>query len=193
MEQCALCLRDRILRKSHLMPKALHKRIRSKDGLVSASTIGGSRYTDKQIRTRLLCDDCEGMFSKKGEGIVCRECYGGKGNFILYDKLKAGLEMFAEKGGGWIVPQKLPKNINLDYEAYLYFGASIIWRASAGRWPRDVGSLYGCLGSYEDKFRRYLLGEVDFPENVFLTISVNNDEEEEEGGFNSIAKYTTVI
>ena len=118
--------------------------------------------------------DCEEMFSKKGEQVVCKECYRGKGNFILRDKLKATSEMFTEGSKGWIIPQTESRNINLDYEAYLYFGASIIWRASAGKWPSHVGRMRRGLGKYEDKIRRYLLGETDFPKKVFLLIGLNS-------------------
>ena len=178
MKQCSLCLQSRVLRKSHLIPKSLYKVIRSEDGLVYASRKKGSIYTDKQIAVPLLCGDCEEMFSKKGEQVVCKECYRGKGNFILRDKLKATSEMFTEGSKGWIIPQTESRNINLDYEAYLYFGASIIWRASAGKWPSHVGRMRRGLGKYEDKIRRYLLGETDFPKKVFLLIGVNSDDDE---------------
>lgn len=186
MERCGLCLQDRILRKSHLMPKSLYKALRSKDGIVSASTIEGSKYTDRQVTARLLCDDCEEMFSQKGERIVCRECYRGSEGFILRDKLKATSEMFTKGGKGWLIPQRESKNVKLNYEAYRYFGTSVIWRASAGRWPNYAGRLRGCLGGYEEKIRKYLIGETDFPEKVFLLVVVNNDEGEKSMSFNSI-------
>ena len=175
MERCGLCLQDRPLRKSHLMPKALYKIARGRGvGLVYASRVEGSRYTDEQIAKPFLCDDCEGMLSRKGEQIVCRECYRGKEGFILQEKLRA-------TGKDWMLPQ-VGSNTGVDFEAYLYFGASVIWRASAGKWPKKVGRMRKGLGEYEERIRKYLVGETDFPKNVSLLIGVNMDKEEEELG-----------
>ena len=154
MQQCSLCLQYRPLMKSHLIPKSLYRVVRklfpeSEEGIVRA-TKEGSSYTDKQVSIPLLCADCEGLFSKKGERVVCRECYRGRGDFILRDKLKATSEMFTVGGKGWIAPEI--DAVNLDYEAYLYFGASIIWRTSVGKWPKSIGKRRGCLGVYEKKF-----------------------------------------
>ena len=188
MERCALCLKDRKLRKSHLMPKSLYRIVRGEEGIVSASRERGSIYTDKQVAEYLLCDDCEGMFSRKGESVVCGECCRREEGFILREKLKES-GAFTGGGKGWLMPER-ESNINLDYKEYLYFGASILWRASAGRWPRYVGRMRGNLGSYEEKIRKYLLGELDFPRNVFLLVFASSDEEEdEEINFNSVITF----
>ena len=194
MQQCSLCLQCRDLKRSHLMPKSFYKVVRrafpeSKEQGVVFSTREGSSYTDRQVVKPLLCADCEQIFSSKGEQVVCKECYRGGGNFILRDKLKATSEMFTEKGKGWIIPSTEAKGISLNHEAYLYFGASIIWRTSVGKWPESIGKRYGCLGIYEEKIRRYLIGETDFPSKVFLLIFVNNEEEDQELNFNSIVSF----
>lgn len=184
MERCGLCLQPRKLKKSHLMPKSLHKAIRGDHGLVRASTTEGSIYTDKQAVRTFLCEDCEGMFSRKGERVVCKESYRGKGNFVLREKLREEIERFGEKDKFWIMPKT--ESSSLDYEAYLYFGASIIWRASAGNWPIYAGKTKGGLGKYEEKIRRYLVGQAAFPEKVFLIVGVNKADDDEEPSFNSV-------
>lgn len=185
MERCALCLEHRKLRKSHLMPKSLYKVVRGEKGVVYAVGESGSRYTDRQITTSLLCGACEQMFSQKGEQVVCSECYRGEGNFVLREKLKKVLE----ESTGWIVPQTVSKDINLSYESYLYFGASIIWRASTGKWPSYGKRVRGGLGVYEEKIRRYLVGETNFPRKVYLLVNVNSDEEDREPNFNLIMDF----
>ncbi|MCY3665835.1 MAG: hypothetical protein OXH81_09275 [Gemmatimonadetes bacterium] len=135
----------------------------------------GSAYTDSQVATPFLCDTCEEILSKNGERTVCGECYRGNGKFILRDKVKATLDMFTEEGKGWINPIKEAKN--LDFGAYLYFGASIIWRASAGKWPDYIGKMRGSLGDrYQEELRRFLLGETGFPSKIYLLVGINNDE-----------------
>jgi hypothetical protein len=45
-----------------------------------------------------------------------------------------------------------------------YFGASVFWRASVHRW---AGEFYIDFGSvYNEQFRRFLMGEVGFPEDA---------------------------
>ncbi|MDE2735223.1 MAG: hypothetical protein OXI72_12575 [Gemmatimonadota bacterium] len=191
MEQCSLCLQYGVLRKSHLIPKSVYKTVgklfpEKRESLVQV-TEKGALYTDRQVSIPLLCADCEELFSKKGEQVVCKECYGGKGNFILRDKLKATSEIFTEGSKGWINPAIDAENTKLNYKAYLYFGASIIWRTSVGKWPQFRGTRRGCLGIYEEKIRRYLIGEIDFPSKVSLLIAVNNNDEQDH--YNSLILF----
>ena len=61
---------------------------------------------------------------------------------------------------------------------YLYFGASVIWRASAGKWPDYIGKTWGSLGDkYQEELRRFLLGETCFPSNIYLGVYVDRDKD----------------
>ena len=137
MSRCGLCLQDRVLKKSHLMPKSLHKVLRNaspesgKDLVFFSTKEGSSWYTDHQVKTPFLCGTCENLLSKEGEKTVCGECYRGNGKFILRDKVKKVSAILTEGGQRWINPIKETTDLNSD--AYLYFGASVIWRASAGK------------------------------------------------------------
>src|SRR6266851_5737539 len=53
-----------------------------------------------------------------------------------------------------------------------YFGASMFWRASVHDWRvgTDKSSRIA-LGLFEEKLRRYLLGEIAFPDGVVLFIT----------------------
>ena len=65
---------------------------------------------------------------------------------------------------------------HLCWEEYLYFAASVFWRASA--WPRDIGKYRRALGvKYQEEFRRFLLGEEGFPENAYLGVYADNAKE----------------
>ena len=182
MARCGLCLQDRVLRRSHLMPKSLYRVLRSarpgagKDLVLSSMEEGSSVYTDNQVVTPFLCDACEGILSSRGEQTVCRECYRGHGKFTLRDKVRKATDSFAVGDVRWINPIRDSTNLNSD--AYLHFGASVIWRASAGKWPESIGRARGALGrKYQEELRRYLLGETGFPSKIYLGVFVDGDED----------------
>ena len=183
MSRCGLCLQDRVLKKSHLMPRSLYKVIMNsfsepaKDFVAVSMEEGSSRYTNDQVKTPFLCGTCEDLLSKKGEKTVCRECYRGDGKFILRDIVKKA-SAISEGDKRWINPIKETTDINSD--AYLYFGASVIWRSSAGKWPDLIGKTRGSLGEkYQEELRRFLLGETCFPSKICLLVSVDGDGAED--------------
>lgn len=57
----------------------------------------------------------------------------------------------------------------------VYFGASVFWRASAGSFRNSEapGSLIS-LGTYEEDFRRFLLGQGEFSQNSAIWIAISN-------------------
>jgi hypothetical protein len=56
-------------------------------------------------------------------------------------------------------------------DQYLYFAASIFWRAAATAWaPRWRQFSLGPL--YQEQFRRYLMDEADWPRNALLGVRV---------------------
>lgn len=182
MSRCGLCLQDRVLRRSHLMPKSLYKALRNahpgsgKDLVLSSLEEGSSVYTDNQVVTPFLCDACEGILSNRGEQIVCRECHRGHEKFMLRDEVRKATATAVVDDVRWINPIRESTDLNSD--AYLYFGASIIWRASAGKWPDSIGRTRGALGEkYQEELRRYLLDETGFPSNIHLGVFVDGDED----------------
>ena len=184
MSRCGLCLQDRVLKKSHLMPKSLYRVTRNffpesaKDHVHVSMKEGSSWLTNNQVKTPFLCGTCENLLSKEGEKTVCGECYRGDGKFILRDKVKNASAISTEGDKRWINPVKETTDINSD--AYLYFGASVIWRSSAGKWPDLIGKTRGSLGEkYQEELRRFLLGETGFPSKIYLLVSVDGDGDEE--------------
>jgi hypothetical protein len=61
----------------------------------------------------------------------------------------------------------------LDMARIAYFGASVFWRAAQPVWPlaRGPEALIN-LGPYQEPLRRFLLGEVAFPEEMALWVAV---------------------
>ena len=58
----------------------------------------------------------------------------------------------------------------------LYFGVSVFWRASVAPWKdRGRNLRLISLGRYEEEFRRYLLGEVQFPAKAALILHISKE------------------
>ncbi len=69
MAQCKLCLQERELRNSHIIPEFMYTPIYDKEPKRYYEIIGGdedltSKIQQKGVREYLLCDECEGKFSK---------------------------------------------------------------------------------------------------------------------------------
>ena len=64
-----------------------------------------------------------------------------------------------------------------NVDQYLYFAASVFWRASAHRWKMGndpVGQI--SLGDrYQEQFRLYLLGKAAFPPNARIIVHVSTE------------------
>ena len=90
----------------------------------------------------------------------------GKGEELQF-KIRALLENAASIGEG---PDfrcyDVAKLLGPHLKDYLYFAASIFWRASALPWCEYRGQEQFSLGTrYDEEFRVYLLGQAGFPRN----------------------------
>ena len=175
IEECALCLQVKELKVSHLMPKGLYKKLRKSDCsgqiILSQSHNRTSAFTDMQVTDNFLCGECEQKFSRNGENLVVRDCYNSKTEVFplrsKFDESKVIARHFDKQ-----LLDHVEANINRG--AYLYFAASIVWRASA--WKRKENSNQNSLGPvYQEQIRKYLNNESTFPENVYLIVYIDTD------------------
>jgi hypothetical protein len=167
--KCALCLSDRGLQLSHLLPRALYRLIGSgtdpshPDTVLLTST--GERKSSEQARQHLLCTDCEQRLNSKGEGWVLHNCYRGRGRFRFRDELRGRqpLDPNPELVGYPVLPD--------EFSQLVYFCLSVIWRASLCNWSCR-GQIFPQLklGPYRERIRRYLKGEAAFPDKVGVTV-----------------------
>lgn len=177
LDKCELCLENKELKNSHLMPKALYKKLKGAfdgdDLVLNQSHDKSSVYTDFQITAHFLCAECESLFSRLGENSVVSECHGGTDKFPLLHRINEAKHFASIRGERWFNPIKCEFP---NTERYLYFAASIIWRASG--WPVAKNANQKSLGvHYQEEFRRYLLGEQGFPKNAYLAVYVDSDED----------------
>jgi hypothetical protein len=114
------------------------------------------------------------MFSIKGESYVMRQCVRN-GKFRLRDLL-----LTTSPVGNWDTGKlfELSSLLGDKTEQYLYFGASIFWRAATHTWKGGGETIKIDFGQHhQEDLRRYLLGETGFPRDCRLIVSVSTETE----------------
>jgi hypothetical protein len=155
-QTCRLCGKPGEIRNSHLLPAWCYRRVieESDDSQPVHVTKDSAVFSNEQARQYLLCAACEDRFGKV-EDKVERLTRRRNGKQLIFQRLAS-------------IESRTGQLYKLDEESsgiLAYFATSVIWRAHAmGR---------GCeLGPYEEKFRRYLLGETGFPASASLALMV---------------------
>jgi hypothetical protein len=179
MGPCGLCQQTRQLKNSHLLPQALYKMAREesrKNPNPVLITKGRSFTNSKQVTASFLCAECEYQFSRGGERYVLEQCARPSGDFKIRALLENATPFFEHARFRAFDAARLPE---LKAEQYLYFAASIFWRAAARTWRLDSDLLKRLsLGStYQEQLRLYLLGDAGFPKNGRIFMHVWSDEQ----------------
>lgn len=134
--ECALCLENKKLRKSHIIPEFLYKPIYEEDPKryfgVSTDSSEGIDHRQQGIWDRLLCGDCEQHLSK----------WEDYASTLLYQRAQV-----QEISIGLRV-------VNVDYEKFKLFLLSLLWRAGATS-RKEFSEV--SLGPHEEKLRKMLL------------------------------------
>ena len=87
---CKLCLKQKDLQKSHLIPEFFYKPLydeKHRFHVLTTTPEDKNIFEQKGIREKLLCYDCEQYFSQL-EDYVRKVFYGGVGIWIKNDKNK---------------------------------------------------------------------------------------------------------
>jgi len=172
--QCALCLQDRDLQDSHLMPRALYKYLRdTADANPNPLVVTATKefQTSKQVSDYLLCAECEDRFNKGGEKWVIEACWQSETAFPLQQALQGATPLFTSGPDFTAYAGSDIPSIQIDKLAY--FAASVLWRAGVNPW-RGYGTAPTrlTLGPYQEDLRRYLVGSTAFPTHVVLIVTV---------------------
>jgi hypothetical protein len=173
IKQCALCLKTKELRDSHLIPAGILGLLR--DGtyknpnpyLMSLDYFG---QTSNQAKQFLLCHDCEQRLNQCGENWVINNAYHEHTRtFPLRDMLEGATPILAGPNGGSFNASEVR---GIDVEKLTYFNASVIWRASLRSWivQKQKYDQIQMEPEYQEQLRRYLLGEADFPEDAISVV-----------------------
>ena len=176
---CRLCGLDAVLCDSHYLPQSLYKIVAQSHQPHDSQPVLYDAENDSVLRSnrqpfaKLLCEECEGRFSRHGEDWICRQCYQGENEFRLRDKLLSlshsevqesrrifwGPEVDVEAGGS----------------AIAYFALSVLWRGSVQEWGAPFNGFFGALGQYEHEIRNFLLNPIALPKRVAVLVFVDFD------------------
>ena len=174
---CRLCGSTTQLCDSHLLPKALYKYARmERDGTLSKRqpiTMGDgiALRSARQLKTYLLCSDCETRFSSGGEQWVIAHCLKATGEFPLRDLLVKAAPNGAQRlKTGYSVRAADCESIDIDKLAY--FAVSVLWRASVHHWGIRDKRLSSLGEKFEPLAREYLLGHIGLPEEFAVLVKV---------------------
>lgn len=175
MTICALCLIEKDLMKSHLIPSAAYKFVKNPpdkggDGPVLVNFVDGTaNFTDKQFQQHLLCSACERLFSDKGERLM-GTLWSTYEKFGMLDMLNLIGAEAEDKRLNVYDPNKLDSKIT---DALFYFAVSVVWRSYAWDWRNKKHPSPKALGKiYSELFRQFLLEDKPL-ENVQLLLEVN--------------------
>jgi len=186
--QCRLCLQDRPLCNSHLLPKAMYRTLRSVLQAQNRNPLAfGYDFaytTSNQTSDYLLCEECEGRFSRSGERWVLRHCYRRRGVFPLRTTLQQTVPAYADNDILIYAAAAIPE---LDTVAITYFGMSIFWRAAVHSWRLRDRRIGINLGPYAEPMRTFLLGESEFPDQTALSVLVGIEDRMIEWAMNPIS------
>jgi hypothetical protein len=172
---CKLCLMQKDLQDSHLLPSSLYKKTR-KIGAKNPNPLlmneKGIRSTSRQISDYVLCRDCEQLFNKNGEGHVLKLVATGT-RFPLLDTLRKAVAVRAPGVDMEFFAKTATPSI--DREKLVYFALSVFWRASVHDWNHDGTRIIDLGKQYQEEFRRYLLGTGPFPPNLCVNVVACTD------------------
>lgn len=173
---CALCRQVASLRRSHLLPASLYKTVHGTEKNPHPLHINPVDWRQSSVQdvATLLCDTCEQLIHCQGENWVLRHLLRRTGRFRLLDMVEKWSQSVT-------VDQYTVYSINsgspIDFGALAYFAASVIWKASVHKWQSYGQGKNISLGNvYQEKFRRYLLGETRFPDDAVFIMDVTRPE-----------------
>ncbi len=169
MGLCKLCLKERNLQLSHFMPKAAFRSLRgvlSKNPNPTLVTNNAMVRTSYQMTDYLLCEECEDRFNRLGERWVLPRI-ASKSRFPLLESVSSAPVVQTISVASLHACAGIP---GIDVEKITYFAMSILWRSAAHDWKKIVSRVE--LGPYLEGVRRWLLGEIPFPENIWLLVTV---------------------
>lgn len=177
---CRLCQQpDKELQDSHLLAAGFFRRLRGRGKgnknpyLMSLNWVG---QTSKSAKQPLLCNDCEERFNASGERWVITHAYNpNTGSFPLRKLLRFAKPIFVGPLGGAYDASQV---VGVDIKKLVYFGASVVWRASVRSWrlQREVYKQLPIKAEYEEGLRLYLLKEADFPANAVSVVYLSPSE-----------------
>jgi hypothetical protein len=170
---CKLCLEEKDLVRSHLMPHALYDLMRNEESEPIRFTSEYAMATSRQTRDHLLCLGCEDILNNGGETWVLPKLATMAGEFPFYDIVKSTSPMWEEPD---MTPYRGTGLPDCGADKITHFAAGIFWKACVHSWSGNTEEPRIELGPYAEALRKFIRGETAFPNNVALTVLVSSPE-----------------
>ena len=129
--KCKMCLHEKMLVRSHLMPAALYDYCRKGEHRPIKVGMGFVVPTDRQTQDYLLCEDCEDVLNSGGERWILDKLATWERTFPLYDVLTKVPPLFDEDG---MVVYLAGQNPEIAVEKLTHFALGLFWKASVHSW-----------------------------------------------------------
>jgi hypothetical protein len=167
---CKLCHRKRVLCRSHYLGAALFRLCREAGENPVVMTPQLVTMSPRQMWAHLLCQECEKRFCDLGERPTM-QLLNGKEGFRLLNLMTLAHPFRRDETGRTIIYSG--SDMGIDTAPLAYFALSLLWRGAVHQWKTLKGQTTSVsLGEYEETIRRYLLGETDFPDDVYVAVGV---------------------
>jgi hypothetical protein len=167
---CPLCLKDKPICFSHLIPEAMYKYTWQGDRPPMIYTSKEVGSTEEQLTAYLLCQECENRLNKDGENWLLPKLAHYGGPFPFYE----------------IVTKRCRRDIVHDFATFYACGDNqdiafrklanfvigVFWKASVHPWGADRKTPRIHLGPYQERFRLFLDHKATFPSNTNLQVVV---------------------
>lgn len=171
---CKLCLLERDLQQSHLIPAAVYRLLNDdrtsnpNPVLVTTRTIV---QTSMQTKAHLLCKDCEQLLSKRGEGKICPLLARADGSFPFFQYL---CSVAPDTAFNEMMAFAAARNFLIPVTALTHFALGIFWKAAVHNWSYKGFGKQINLGPYAESLRCFLLASETepFPDNMSLIVAV---------------------
>jgi len=170
---CALCLENKELVSSHLIPRAVYNYCRTKDSEPIVMTAKFAMPTSRQLQHQLLCRACEGILNKGGENWLVSLLATIDKRFPLLDIIE---RVQPDAVDGDLRTYAASRNPEIEINKLIHFAMGVFWKASIHSWKGDNKTPQIELGPYGEQLRAFLLGETQFPRNMGLILAVNPRE-----------------
>ncbi len=121
----------------------------------------------RQLQHPLLCEDCDGSLSRKGEGWLLPLLATIKGAFPFFDILQRVPPDVADGDSKMYATSRNPE---IDTAKLTHFAMGVFWKASVHSWSGNETTRLIELGKYGESVRTFLLGQSPFPPDIVLTI-----------------------
>lgn len=171
--KCRMCLQEKPLVRSHLMPAALYDYCRK--GEHQPIKVGGGFVipTDRQTQDFLLCGECEDVLNRGGETWILDKLATWERTFPLYDLLAKVPPLFDEDG---MIVYLAAQNPTIEVKKLTHFALGLFWKASVHSWRGDSTDPRIDLGPYSEEIRKWLLNQNTFPDNIYLTVVIEKPQ-----------------